>query len=807
MKKQIILLGFLATTSLAFAQSGKVGINTNSPEATLDIKPSTANAAVSANTNEGVLIPRVSRARLNSIAPSNLKESTLVYVNDLTGAVATVTSNVTSKGFYYYSTADSKWVKMAEGVLQAQDLRLVGLNNHITQDAGKGGTGTDGGSFYNVGIGKDALYSITYGARNIAVGDEALYSTTDGVGNVAIGASALYNNQSGSHNIAIGNDALLEATAGGVSNIAIGHEALMSGGYGVAIGETALRASIGGGYNVAIGNSALRFNTYGRDNMAIGRYALQNNNTGTNNMAMGNSAMISNTTGNSNIGLGTGSLRSNTTGSNNIGMGADALSLNINGESNIGMGAGALYSNQSGNNNIGMGTNALRSNSSGRDNIALGSIALFSNTTGVNNIAIGSSGLGQNTTGNNNIAMGTSALRANTTGQRNIAIGESALYENTTGGYNIAMGVSTLSKNTIGASNVGIGVNALSNSTTGDSNIGIGNSALIANTTGAYNIGIGYFPLNKTTTGAHNIGLGYNSMEANTTGNYNLALGTYSLRTNTTGQHNSAFGLNALQNNVTGSGNTALGNGSGEWVKGNSNIHLGSANFPSAATAELDNVVAIGNGISATELTPSTGQDNTIILGHKNGHSFSPNVGIGTYKPDSKVHIVANGPNAIKIVDTNQGAGKVLTSDANGVGTWKEPAAPIADFARQYARTATDFDLQANVMHTIPGINDFVAPKTGKYLVLYHSFFQNVWETGTRNLYFVMLLNGGTWIDADETYSYVEERAFFNQHYSNVVGLTAGDVVSFRVIANRGKLRLNSAYAGRNRIEIVYLGQ
>ena len=45
MRKNIILLGFLATTSLAFAQTGKVGINTNSPEATLDIKPSTANAA------------------------------------------------------------------------------------------------------------------------------------------------------------------------------------------------------------------------------------------------------------------------------------------------------------------------------------------------------------------------------------------------------------------------------------------------------------------------------------------------------------------------------------------------------------------------------------------------------------------------------------------------------------------------------------------------------------------------------------------------------------------------------------------
>ena len=806
MKKQIILLGFLATTSLAFAQSGKVGINTNSPEATLDIKPSTANAAVSANTNEGVLIPRVSRARLNSIAPSNLKESTLVYVNDLTGAVATVTSNVTSKGFYYYSTADSKWVKMAEGVLQAQDLRLVGLNNHITQDAGKGGTGTDGGSFYNVGIGKDALYSITYGARNIAVGDEALYSTTDGVGNVAIGASALYNNQSGSHNIAIGNDALLEATAGGVSNIAIGHEALMSGGYGVAIGETALRASIGGGYNVAIGNSALRFNTYGRDNMAIGRYALQNNNTGTNNMAMGNSAMINNTTGSSNIGLGTAALRSNTVGSNNIGMGADALSLNTSGESNIAMGPGALYSNQSGNNNIGMGTNALRSNSFGKDNIAMGSAALFSNTVGVNNIAIGSNGLGQNTMGSNNISIGTSALRANTTGDRNIAIGEAVLYESSIAARNIGIGQSALYSNSAGEANIAIGINALVKNTMGDSNIGIGDEVMSSNTIGVYNIGIGSHSIDKNTTGNHNIALGHFSMGNNINGDYNLALGTYSLRRNTTGQHNNAFGLNSLENNITGDGNTALGNTSGEWIKGNSNIHLGSAYFP-AATAELDNVVAIGNGISATELTPSTGQDNTIILGHKNGHSFSPNVGIGTYKPDSKVHIVANGPNAIKIVDTNQGAGKVLTSDANGVGTWKEPAAPIADFARQYARTATDFDLQANVTHTIPGINDFVAPKTGKYLVLYHSFFQNVWETGTRNLYFVMLLNGGTWIDADETYSYVEERAFFNQHYSNVVGLTAGDVVSFRVIANRGKLRLNSAYAGRNRIEIVYLGQ
>ena len=197
MRKNIILLGFLATTSLAFAQTGKVGINTNSPEATLDIKPSTANAAVSARTNEGVLIPRVSKARLNSITTANLKESTLVYVSDISGSTTTTTTNVTSKGFYYYSTTDSKWVKIAEGAMQEQDLRLVGTDNHITQDAGKGGTGTNGGGGSNIGIGKESLYSIGGGLGNIAIGEKSLYSTQGGIGNIGIGNRALYNNQGG----------------------------------------------------------------------------------------------------------------------------------------------------------------------------------------------------------------------------------------------------------------------------------------------------------------------------------------------------------------------------------------------------------------------------------------------------------------------------------------------------------------------------------------------------------------------------------------------------------------------------------
>ena len=313
MKKHIILLGLLAGTSLAFAQAGKVGVNTSNPEATLDIKPSTANAAISATTNEGILIPRVSKARLNSIATANLKESTLVYVDNISGTTNPVTSNVTSKGFYYYSSTENKWVKIAEGAIQEQDLRLVGTDNHITQDAGNGGTGTNGGGGSNIGIGKESLYSIGGGLGNIAIGEKSLYSTQGGVGNIGIGNRALYNNQGGLENIAIGNSALRNAGAGSVGNIAIGNSALMAGGSGIAIGKDALRNNTGG-YNIAVGTNALYENTYGRDNITIGANSLQNNTTGSDNIAMGNSSLISNTTGNSNISLGTNSLRHNTTG-------------------------------------------------------------------------------------------------------------------------------------------------------------------------------------------------------------------------------------------------------------------------------------------------------------------------------------------------------------------------------------------------------------------------------------------------------------------------------------------------------------
>jgi hypothetical protein len=70
--------------------------------------------------------------------------------------------------------------------------------------------------------------------------------------------------------------------------------------------------------------------------------------------------------------------------------------------------------------------------------------------------------------------------------------------------------------------------------------------------------------------------------------------------------------------------------------------------------------------------TTDAGADKTTAI-YRSG-----NVGIGTNNPSVKLEL-NNGttPGAIKIVDGTQGAGKVLVSDANGVGTWQNTSPAI----------------------------------------------------------------------------------------------------------------------------------
>ena len=98
---------------------------------------------------------------------------------------------------------------------------------------------------------------------------------------------------------------------------------------------------------------------------------------------------------------------------------------------------------------------------------------------------------------------------------------------------------------------------------------------------------------------------------------------------NLTGSYNIALGYNSANQIVDGSYNTVIGTGGSYINNGNGNISIGnSAN--GTDTASLDNIIAIGHGI-----TPTT--DNTIVLG--NSTATGPKVGVGTYTPQAKLDI------------------------------------------------------------------------------------------------------------------------------------------------------------------------
>ncbi|MDY3364298.1 hypothetical protein PG623_09865 [Riemerella anatipestifer] len=113
---KLSVLAFLGLGLVAYGQSGKVGINTDKPTATLEIQPTSTNLA--GTTNEGFIAPKLSKTRIAAIASP--VEGTLVYatdeanskISDYTGTDTKV-AKITEKGYYYYN--GTEWVKSAAG--------------------------------------------------------------------------------------------------------------------------------------------------------------------------------------------------------------------------------------------------------------------------------------------------------------------------------------------------------------------------------------------------------------------------------------------------------------------------------------------------------------------------------------------------------------------------------------------------------------------------------------------------------------------------------------------------------------------
>ena len=124
---KISTVAFLGLMTFGYAQdySGKVGINTETPNATLEIKAFSTNGSK----KEGLLIPRLGRQAIKSMGTA--EKSLLVYVNGLTGTKDGTVSDVDSEGFYYFN--GTKWVKLGNATSSTATAGISGATNGLAK--------------------------------------------------------------------------------------------------------------------------------------------------------------------------------------------------------------------------------------------------------------------------------------------------------------------------------------------------------------------------------------------------------------------------------------------------------------------------------------------------------------------------------------------------------------------------------------------------------------------------------------------------------------------------------------------------
>ncbi|NPA08645.1 MAG: hypothetical protein GXO46_06640 [Chlorobi bacterium] len=362
MKKSLTIV---ALSSFTFSLS-QVGVNTETPKTTLDVSAKRDSFGTITDNAQfyGLQAPRLTRAELTSLtsAYGTDQKGALIYITDVSGGNASFPrTNIDAVGYYYFD--GSLWQKMSGGTASLGDLRMVGSNNHVTQDAGQNSTGTTTGTGYsNIFIGQGSGDSALLSAhQNIFIGDYAgAYSKTHSavvIGYAAgqsLGGAASAPDEAA---VIIGKAAGLNLdsvdTDGASHTVMIGDNAGSNAGSflnGVILGSEAGLNSNNNNGNVYIGKQAGYQDTNSSDNVLIGNKAGYDN-IGSSNISIGASAGYS-SHGNDNILIG--KLAGSTlNANNNIIIGNNVAAANNTGNQlNIG---NWIYGN---NGSIGIGTSS-----------------------------------------------------------------------------------------------------------------------------------------------------------------------------------------------------------------------------------------------------------------------------------------------------------------------------------------------------------------------------------------------------------------------------------------------------------------
>ena len=173
-----------------------------------------------------------------------------------TGLVATTGDVTVSAGNLNLPTTNAA---LTQGVIEINGVRYFhafGTDNLFI--GSNAGNGTMGAAVSNIGIGDDALSSLTgvsNGDHNVAIGEGSCETLTTGYQNTAIGAGSLRVATDAHQNMAIGINSMVSATSAGLN---------------IAIGSNALNSLTTGDYNICLGaSSGSSLTTSDSDNICI----------------------------------------------------------------------------------------------------------------------------------------------------------------------------------------------------------------------------------------------------------------------------------------------------------------------------------------------------------------------------------------------------------------------------------------------------------------------------------------------------------------------------------------------------------